>query len=312
MSPGRRADGLLGAMGARPAIPQIYGGLAIGVVATSFAAILIRLAEAPPLVIGAYRLGLASLILTPLAWQHGRTELGSLSRSDRTLLILSGAFLGIHFAAWITSLDYTSVASSVVLVSTNPLFVGLASHFFLGERVGRAMWIGIALSVVGGIVIGFGDSDGSGRALIGDLLALVGALAGSAYFLIGRRVRQRLSLLTYVYPVYWVAAIVLLASAGIAGNSLRGYAPTTYLMFLLLALVPQIVGHSMLNWTLGHLPPTVVSVSILAEPVSSSILAALLLGETPTGIKLVGGILVLVGIYVSLQSRKRRQAGSAP
>ena len=297
-------------MAARPSPPPVYLGLALGVLATSFAAILIRLAEAPPLVIGAYRLGLASLILTPFALRYRKAELISLGRRDLCLMVLSGLFLGIHFAAWITSLDYTSVASSVVLVSTNPLFVGLASHFFLGERVGGAMWLGILLSVIGGVVIAFGDSSVSGGALLGDLLALLGAVTGSAYFVIGRRVRQRLSLLAYVFPVYWVAAIVLAASAGIAGNAFQGYAPTTYLMFLLLALVPQIVGHSMLNWTLGHLPPTLVSVSILAEPVSSSILAALLLREAPTWLKLAGGLLVLAGIYVSMQSQWKGKVGS--
>jgi len=283
---------------------QPYLGLAIGVVSTSCAAILIRLADAPPLVIGAYRLGLASLLLTPLALSLGRRELQRLSRRDLGLAIVSGLFLGLHFAAWITSLELTTVASSVVLVATNPLFVGLASHFLLSEKVDRAMWLGIVVSVIGAAIIGYGDFDVAGKALWGDLLALLGALAGSSYLLMGRRLRARLSLLTYVFPTYWTAAIVLSLGAWIAGDSLAGFSGRTYLMFLLLALVPQIVGHSMLNWALKHLSPTLVSVSILAEPISSTILAYFVLAEAPTPIKMAGGVLVLAGIYVALRGER--------
>lgn len=281
-----------------------YLGLALGVLAASTAAIWIRLADAPPLVTGAYRLGLASLILTPFAFTVGRQDLQRLKRRDCSLAAVSGFFLGLHFATWITSLDYTSVASSVVLVSTNPLFVGLVSHFFLGERVGRAMWLGIAISVIGGAVIGLGDFDISWRALLGDFLALMGALAGSAYFLLGRRLRSRLSLLTYIFPTYWTAALVLLAAAGIAGDALRGYSGPTYGMFLLLALVPQLMGHSMLNWSLRHLSPALVAVSLLGEPILSTLLACLILSETPSLLELGGGVLILAGIYIALQGER--------
>ena len=291
---------------------RIYLGLAAGVVATSFAAILIRLAQAPPLVIGAYRLGLAALILTPFALRYARRELRDLRAGEMALIGLSGLFLGLHFASWITSLEYTTVASSVALVATSPLFVGLASHFLVGEKVGRAMWVGLLISIAGGVIISLGDFSIGGQALLGDLLALLGALAGSGYFLLGRQIRQRVSLLAYVLPAYWVAGLVLLAAALMAGNPLTGYSPNTYLFLALLALIPQIMGHSLLNWTLKHLTPTLVTVSILAEPISSTILAFLILQETPTSVKLAGGALVLVGIYIAMRGQQRKRAVIVP
>ena len=285
---------------------RVYLGLSVGVVSVSFAAILIRLADAPPLVIGAWRLGLASLILTPAALGLKRDELRSLTRRDWGLAVLSGIFLGIHFAAWITSLEYTTVASSVVLVATNPVFVGLASHFLLGERMGRLMWVGILVAVAGSMVIGYGDFDVAGRALLGDGLALVGALAGACYFLIGRELRKRLSLLAYIWPTYSTAAAVLTLAALAAGDRLVGHTPQTYLLFLLLALAPQIMGHSMLNWSLRHLSPTLVAVATLAEPISSALLAFLILRETPRPLALVGAAILLAGIYLSMRGARRK------
>jgi len=280
-------------------------GLSVGVVSVSFAAILIRLADAPPLVIGAWRLGLATLILTPAALGLKRDELRSLARRDWGLAVLSGVLLGIHFAAWITSLDYTTVASSVVLVATNPLFVGLASHFFLGERMSGLMWLGLLVAVAGSMIIGYGDFGLTGRALLGDGLALVGAAAGAGYFLIGRRLRQRLSLLAYIWPTYGTAAVFLILAALAAGDRLVGYRPHTYLMFLLLALVPQIMGHSMLNWSLRHLSSTLVAVATLAEPISSALLAFLVLQEPPPPLALIGGAILLIGIYLSMRGARR-------
>ena len=172
---------------------------------------------------------------------------------------------------------HTTVASSAVLVAaaaagTNPLFVGLASHFLLRDRLGRLVWLGILLSLAGGAIIGLGDFDISGRGLLGDSLALLGAVAGSSYFLLGRQLRRRLSLLAYVLPTYWTAAVVLALAAWLAGNRFLGYSGPTCLIFLLLALGPQIVGHSSLNWALKHLSPTLVTVSIqlAASPPSRS------------------------------------------
>ena len=173
-----------------------YLVIATGIVAVSFASIFIRLAEAPSLVIAASRLTIASLILAPAVLIKSKDELRALTRQDLLLALLSGLFLGVHFAAWISSLEYTSVASSVVFVSTSPMFVGLASHFLLKERVSRRMFAGIAVSVLGGIIIGYGDFGLGARELFGDLLALVGAAAVSVYLLVGRKLRCHLSLLS--------------------------------------------------------------------------------------------------------------------
>ena len=280
-----------------------YLVIATGIVAVSFASIFIRLAEAPSLVIAASRLTIASLILAPVAFVKARDELQSLTRGDLGLALLSGLFLGLHFATWISSLEYTSVASSVVFVSTSPLFVGLASHFLLQERVSRQMFAGIAVSVLGGMIIGYGDFGLAARELFGDLLALAGAVAISVYLLVGRKLRRHLSLLAYICLVYATAAAFLIVLCLATGHTFSGYPRQTYLLFVLLAVVPQIIGHSSYNWALKYLPTTFVGVATLGEPIGSTILAYLALNEIPTLAKISGGVLILAGIYVSSRAK---------
>jgi drug/metabolite transporter (DMT)-like permease len=285
-----------------------YLGLATGIVAVSFASIFIRLAEAPSLVIAACRLTIASLILAPAALIRGKEELRALTRGDLQLALFSGLFLGLHFATWISSLEYTSVASSVVFVSTSPLFVGLASHFLLKERVSRQMFVGIAISVLGGMIIGYGDFGLGVRELLGDLLAIAGAVAVSGYWLVGRRLRRQLSLLSYIFLVYATAAAFMIVLCLATGRSFSGYPRQTYLMFFLLAIVPQIIGHSSFNWALKYLPATFVVVSTLGEPVGSTILAHFILHEVPTLAKIGGGVLILAGIYISSRAKSVAEA----
>ncbi len=285
-----------------------YLGLAIGILAVSFASIFIRLAEAPSLVIAASRLTIASLILAPAAFIRAREELRSLTKGDLELALLSGLFLGLHFATWISSLEYTSVASSVVFVSTSPMFVGLASHFLLKERVSRQMFAGIAISVLGGMIIGYGDFGLGVRELFGDFLALAGAVTVSVYLLVGRKLRRHLSLLSYIFLVYTTAAAFLIMLCLAMGHSFSGYSQQTYLMFFLLAIAPQIIGHSSYNWALKYLPATFVGVATLGEPIGSTILAYFALKETPTLAKLSGGVLILAGIYVSSRAESVAEA----
>ncbi len=299
----------------RPALPPVLV-LAFGILAVSTASIFIRYAqqEAPSLVIAAWRLALASLILTPLALSQRRVELASLSRAELGLAALSGFFLAIHFATWISSLAYTSVASSVVLVNTMPLWVALMTPLALRESVSRPVWMGMALALAGSVLVAVSDtcnwSAGGlacpslaeftrGRAFWGDALALIGALAAAVYLIIGRRVRARVSLLSYVFVVYGIAAIFLVLFMLAAGYSPLGYSPMTYLWFLLLALVPQLIGHSSYNWALAYLSAAYVSIALLGEPVGSSILAYILLEETPTLPKFIGAALTLAGIYLA-------------
>ncbi len=275
-----------------------YVVLALGVFAVSWGAILVRLAAVPPLAVGAYRLIMASLILTPLAWSRESEELRRLTRRDLRLILVSGLFLGIHFATWISSLTYTSVASSVVLVNTAPLFVGLAMHFVFREQLPSQMLAGIALATLGGAIISWGDLQMSGLALWGDVLAVLGAVGLAAYFLIGRDLRRRVSLLAYVTPTYWTAALVLTAAMLCGGQAMAGYPPRAYLIILLMAIGPQVIGHSSFNWALGYLSPAFVTVSILGEPIGSSILAYLVLQESPSRFEVLGGIVILTGIYL--------------
>ncbi|MCX8103147.1 MAG: DMT family transporter [Candidatus Bipolaricaulota bacterium] len=279
------------------ALVWIILSLAVGVI--SFAAIWIRWAEAPPISIAAYRLGIAVLILAPIALSTRRQQLHALTPSDLRYALLGGVCLALHFIFWISSLEFTSVASSVVLVTTNPIFVALGSHFLLREPVALSLALGIAISLVGGVLIGYGDFLSGPNVLLGDGLALLGAVMASAYLLVGRRLRAHTDLLTYIFLVYGAAAVVLLATALLLQQPLMGFPPETYLWLLLLAVGPQLIGHTSFNWALKHLPASTVAVIILGEPVGSTVLAYFLLGEPVTLLKAVGGALILVGIYLS-------------
>jgi drug/metabolite transporter (DMT)-like permease len=276
--------------------------LCVGLVAVSFASILIRLAQAegmPSLVIAAWRLIFASLILLPYALTTRRDEIRDLSRREWRLLVASGIFLGLHFATWIASLGLTSVASSVVLVSMGPVFVGLGSWLFLRERPSLLLAVGIVLAAIGSVIISWGDLGQGQDQLFGDLLALAGAVFIAGYLMIGRRVRARRSLATYIALVYGVAMVSLVLLVLIAGLPLLGFSPKAYGWTLGLALGPQIVGHSTLNWALRYLSATFVSIVTLAEPIGSGILAYLLLDEAVTWATAIGGALVLAGIYIA-------------
>jgi len=287
--------------GARP-----YLGVGLGVTISSTAAILIRLAqaEAPSLVIAAWRLALATLILAPVTLVLRRSELRALTRpgtGGRTWVsaLASGLLLAIHFATWISSLAYTSVAASVVLVSASPIFVGLASHLLLHEHLSREMIVGLVAAMAGSVLIGLGDLGESPHRLLGDALALTGAIAGAGYFLIGRRLRARLSLLAYVFPVYGTAAVALMVAMLVSGLPAIPHRPQTWACLLLMALGPQILGHSSLNWALRYLSATYVTIATLGEPIGSTLLAWWLLGERPSLWAVAGGVLILAGIAVA-------------
>ncbi|HXZ34770.1 MAG TPA: DMT family transporter [Thermodesulfobacteriota bacterium] len=279
--------------------------LPVGLTVMSFASIFIRFCDAPPLIIAAYRLTLATLILLLLALPRTLRESRRLSRKEILPSLAAGLFLCFHFAFWITSLQYTTVASSVIFVTTNPIFVAVASTFILRERISLALLVSILMAVVGGTIIGWGDL-GKGRdQLYGDFLSLLGAVMATGYLLVGRRVRQKVSLTTYITLVYGGAALFLILLALFKGDAFFGYAPKDYLLFLLLAVGPQLIGHSSLNWALRFFSATLVAVVILGEPIGASILAYFILGENP-GINLIwGGALVLLGIYLSTREEKK-------
>lgn len=293
-----------------------YLVLLAGVLIAASASIMTRFAQGygiPSIEIAAGRLTIAALILLPLGLAFARREVRRLGRRELGLAAAAGIFLAIHFASWIASLEYTSVASSVALVSTNPLWVGLASVFLLRERLPLLMIGGIALTIGGTALIGISDSAGANasNALFGNLLALIGAISGSGYFLIGRVLRPRLSIIAYIWLVYSCAALALLlaalaiALAGAAGGRglpLAGLPWPAYLLLLGLALGPQLLGHTAFNWALRYLSATFVTISILGEPIGSAILALFIFGETFAPLQLAGFVVLLAGIAIAAWS----------
>ena len=291
--------------GGRPRVPPT-AGLLLGIAAVSTASMWIRLAQATvsSLAVAAWRLTFASVILAPFAMATARDEWRRLRAGDWLSLLASGVALAVHFYTWITSLALTSVAASVALVSTNCLFVAVLAHFVLGERVRPRMVLGILISLVGTVIIGLGDLEAGPGYLLGDFLAVLGAISVAFYMLIGRQQRQKLSLLGYVFPVYGIAAIVLMGVALLGGAPLRGYAAETWGWLLLMALIPQVIGHSSFNWALGHLSPTYISLAVLAEPIGATILVWWVLHEPPGAAAVLGGVIILVGIVLATWKRR--------
>jgi drug/metabolite transporter (DMT)-like permease len=306
----------------------LTSGIFGGILAVSTASIFIRFAQqdAPSLVIAAYRLALASVVLAPIAFVRYRGELIILTRRELALGLLSGFFLALHFATWITSLQYTTVASSVVLVTTTPLWVALFAPLFLREPITRLVIIGMLLALLGGAVVSLSDTCTwnhafiicpplsefiKGKAFFGDFLALVGAWMAAGYIMIGRRLRAKLSLIPYIFIVYGMAAVVLIVIMFGAGESPIGYPPMIYLWLFALALIPQLLGHSTFNWALGYLPASIVSVTLLGEPIGSTILAYIILSESPTPLKIIGAVLILVGIYYASQNSDKKNMQEA-
>ena len=283
--------------------------LLVGVIAASSSSILIRYAQQEgiaSLAIAAWRMVLASLVLVPLALATRRTELRGMQPRSVLVAGLAGLFLAAHFVTWISSLEYTSVASSAALVTTNPIWVGLATVLLFRERLARLTVLGIAISLLGCLLIIWVDLRAGSAALapgrqplLGNALALVGALGISAYLLTGRGVASRFSLLVYVTLVYGAAAVVLAAVAIVAGVELWRYPSSGWWALIGLALGPQLAGHTAFNWALRRLSPTFVALSILGEPVGSAALASLLFTETPGGLQVVAFATLLAGIGVA-------------
>lgn len=304
----------------QPVFPPILV-LFIGILAVSTASIFIRKAqeEAPSLVIAAYRLTIATLVITPFALIRNREELSSLTRKEISLAFLSGVFLAVHFASWISSLAFTTVASSVVLVSTVPLWVALFAPITIKEPVYKLTMVGLVLVMIGGAIIGLSDTCSvtaagidcptfqdflRGQAFLGDILALIGAFTAAGYLIIGRNLRGRISLTSYIFIVYGIAGIVLIGFVLAAGHKVFGYSPATIAWLVLLALIPQLIGHTSYNWALAFLSAAYVSIALLGEPVGSIALAYIFLDELPSPIKIFGAVFILFGIFLASRSER--------
>ncbi|AFV77124.1 MULTISPECIES: DMT family transporter [Thermus] len=293
----------------RPSGAKLLAVLLLGILAISFGSILVRLALgasgdaslAFSLVMSAGRLTLAALLLLP-GWRRP-------AKGEGVLWALgAGAFLALHFAFWITSLSYTSVAASTALVTTNPVWVTLLGWLLFRERPTPLTLLGVGVALSGGLLIGLGDAQGGGgkNPLLGDLLALLGAVAVSFYFLLGREAQRRgLSTLEYIRFAYTAAALLLLPLPYLFGGGYGGYPLPVYLYILLMALIPQLIGHTSFNWATRHISPVLVTLAILFEPVGASLLAFLLFGEVPGPLVLLGALVLLVGVGLAVLGGRR-------
>lgn len=284
-----------------------------GILFVSTASIFIRYAqvEAASIVIAAARLTIASIVLLPVVLLNYRHEWQSLTLKELGKGVLSGVFLAFHFASWITSLQYTSVASSVVLVTTTPLWVALLSPIILKEHIRKLVIIGLIISVSGGFIVGLSQmcefSSGrliceleifGGEALLGNFLALFGAWMAAGYMLMGRQLRKKLSTISYAGLVYSVSAVILIIAVIIQAEPVFTYSKQTYLWLLALGIIPQLLGHSLFNWSLKYVSAAYVSLSLLGEPIGTIILALIFLKESPTIIESIGALIILIGIVI--------------
>lgn len=312
----------------------------IAVVFISFSAIFIRLSTAPPLAIATYRMAFSTIFLLPLlavgvpapagepstASQNTSPDmlrrrsrgsrrvyrpLFNLSLRDFLLCLLSGVFLALHFATWIASVDLTSIASSTVLVNLQPIFVLIAGATILGERSSKRSILFVGITIVGCAVLSFGDAEIGGHRLVGDLLALLGAVFVAGYMIIGRIVRRRLSARGYTLIVYSSSTVVLLLADLLFATPLWPFRLTDWLLFAAMAVFCTLLGHSLLNWALKYLKAAIVSTSVLGEPVIASLLAILFFGEIPSLLTAVGGAIAIAGLYFFIRSEQKERPSAA-
>lgn len=277
-----------------------------GVLGISTSAVFIRLGDAPAPVMAFYRMFLATLFFIPGAMKQRRET--RISPRQLGFVLGAGTLLALHFLLWMSSLSCTSVTSSVILVTTHPIWVYLLSVVFLQEKPTMTMWIGLILALAGGVMVTFSQGTMEGSKLLGDLLALGGALMMALYLMLGRQLRQSLPLALYSALVFGTASLVMALFMWLRGLAWTGYTPQTWLIFLALALFPTILGHNTLNWALKYLPATMVSAAVLGEPLGASLLAALILAEIPSGLEVLGSLITLLGIFLVWKPGKAKSA----
>ena len=288
-------------------------GLAISIVAVSFASILIKLCSptTPPLAIALLRLVFTTLLLLPVLILRPtiRKEIRTLPRKSLLIMIGIGAILAAHFSLWITSLTMTSVASSVILVTAHPIIVAPLSYLFLREHLSRLNALGITISLAGVLLLVTGNQNSGTDTLQGNILAWLGGACAGLYILGGRLMRRTVSLFTYVLIVYTVASLVLAALVLALQVPLTGIPLRDIELILLMALVSGILGHTLYNWTLGHIRASTASVALLGEPIGSSLLALVILGQIPPVFTFIGGAIILLGIYLTTRPPQKTKEG---
>ncbi len=274
----------------------------IAMVSVSFAAIFIRFSDSHPIAIAFYRMLISSLILLifiPKYWE----EIRSIDMKDFIILFTTGLFLAVHFSAWFASLRYTTVASSVVLVTAHPLIVAWISSWYLNEKTSRKAIFGIIIAMLGIVVMTFSDYRVGRLALFGDILALIGMLAVAGYLIRGREMRKRMSLIPYAFLVYSSCAFFLALFSIPFSTTFKIYPSEEYMIFIALAIIPTMLGHTLYNWALKYVKASFVSVSLISEPVLSSVFAFLIFAEIPPFLTIIGAGITLIGIYICAKNR---------
>lgn len=285
-----------------------YIAIVVAIIAISTSAILVKLASgAPAGIIAFYRLAFAVILMLPLILIKYRHEFKLIARRDWSLTILSGLFLALHFILWFESLNYTSVTSSVVLVSLQPIFAFVGTYFMFKERFSIAAVISLIITIVGSLIIGWGDFQIGGMALLGDFLAILGTILVTGYFLLGQKMRRSLSLITYTFIVYTSSVFFLFVYNLAIGSAFFGYSTDIWGWFILLAIVPTFLGHSVLNWALKWVSTSTVSMAIVFEPIGASILAYVILGEKVTSFHWLGGTVIIFGLFLFIMSTTRKR-----
>jgi drug/metabolite transporter (DMT)-like permease len=278
--------------------------LLLAVTSVSWASIFIKLADAPSFIIAFYRMGLASVFLLPFFLKRGISDYKVLNRKELLLCVLSGSFLGLHFITWISSLAYTSVASSVVIVATQPVFVALFTPLILQEKVDIWVFVAILIALSGTFVIAGGDIKIGQANLKGDILSLIGAVFAALYLTLGRGIRKKLNLLPYIFLVYSIASVVIFIFCLFAGLNFSPLSWKNFILFLLLALIPTLIGHTLYNYILKYVKAHLVGMTILGEPLGATLWAFLILKEIPASTSYIGGILIFIGIWIAVWREK--------
>ncbi len=285
-----------------------YVALAIGVFSVSTSAIFVKLSTAEAGVVAFYRMLFSVIIMLPIFFPRYLHELRAITNKDWFYTIIAGIFLAFHFILWFESLNYTSVASSTVLVTLQPLFAFIGTFFFFKEKFSLKAVVCAIVAVLGSIIISWGDFRISGAALYGDFLALAACALITAYLLFGQNVRQRISLITYTFLVYLISSIVLLIYViTISNDTLYPYPASDWFYFLLLAVVPTLMGHTLFNWSVKWLSTSTISMAILFEPVGAAVLAFYILGEKIMWTQIGGGLIIIISVSLFIYDDRKQK-----
>ncbi|WP_068676141.1 DMT family transporter [Oceanobacillus sp. Castelsardo] len=286
-----------------------YIAIIIGVIAVSSTPIFVKLANGvPSAIIANYRLLLAVLIMSPIILSKYRKEFRYINRRNWILAIISGVFLATHFLLWFESLNYTSITSSIILITIHPIFVFIGTYFLFQERFSSGSIISLIIILFGSAIIGWGDFGEGNSFIYGDLLAILASISLAIYVLTGQKTRKNLSLITYTYIVYGVGMITLFLYNIIMQNSFGNYSMENWYIFLALAIIPTFFGHSLFNWAMKWLSNSTVSMAIVFEPIAATFLAYIVLRETMIWSQLLGGTIIVFGLFLFILSTSRKNS----